>query len=359
MKKEYVHIFFVGFLLILIQTFLQYNSEFTTIMGEMFSSIKPFIYAVFIAVLVSPLVKIFEKKVRMKRSLAIGLSLIVVFSVITGLFFIVIPNIISSVTDLVEKFPDMLKSLSSNTTHLIDYLKQKDMLFFNPKEIETNLTNFIKTNVGNFKNLAFGFGAGVLRSIMGVVTFFVGVFISLYLMYSKEYFMDFLENIFKLFTTKEKALYGVNFVRKVNDVFLKYILGRILTSTVVGLVVFVVLFIAKVPYALLSAVMVGVGNMIPYVGSIVAGTIATFLIILAAPLKVVYLFIAIAIGQTVDGFLIGPKIMEESVGMSSFWSIIAVMVCGSFFGPLGMFLGVPVFVVIKFIYIECLNRRSE
>ena len=162
-----------------------------------------------------------------------------------------------------------------------------------------------------------------------------------------------------MFTTKEKALYGVDFVRRVNDVFLKYILGRILTSAVVGLIVFVVLFIAKVPYALLSAVMVGVGNMIPYVGSIVAGTIATFLIILAAPLKVVYLFIAIAIGQTVDGFLIGPKIMEESVGMSSFWSIIAVMVCGSFFGPLGMFLGVPVFVVIKFIYIECLNRRSE
>ncbi|WP_297597374.1 AI-2E family transporter [uncultured Cetobacterium sp.] len=359
MKKEYIHIFFIGFLLVVIQTFLQHNSEFTSIMGEMFSSVKPFIYAVFIAVLVSPLVKVLENKVKMRRSLAIGLSLVVVFAVIIGLFFIVIPNIISSVTDLVEKFPSMLNSLSSNTVHLIDYLKEKNMLFFNPKEIETNLTNFIKTNVGNVKSLAFGVGAGVIRSLLGIASFFIGVFISLYLMYSKEYFMEFLENIFKLLTTKERALYGVNFVRRVNDVFLKYILGRIVTSAVVGLVVFIVLIIAKVPYALLSAVMVGVGNMIPYVGSIVAGTIATFLIILAAPAKVVYLFIAIAIGQTIDGFLIGPKIMEESIGMSSFWSIVAVMVCGSFFGPLGMFLGVPVFVVIKFIYIECLNRRSE
>lgn len=194
---------------------------------------------------------------------------------------------------------------------------------------------------------------------MGVINFFIGVFISLYLMYSKEYFMEFLENILLLFTTKSKARYGVEFVRKVNDVFLKYILGRILTSTVVGFLVFLVLLIAKVPYALLSGVMVGIGNMIPYVGSIVAGTIATFLILLAAPLKVVYLFIAIGIGQAVDGFVIGPKIMEESVGMSSFWTIVAVMVCGSFFGPLGMFLGVPVFVVIKFIYLERLKRRSE
>lgn len=359
MKKQYFHLFIVGVFVVLIQTFLQYNNELTSIVGQIVSSITPFIYAIFIAVLVSPLVKILENKVRMRRSLSIGISLIIVFAVIIGLILIIIPNIINSISDLVEKFPTMLTSLTSNAEYLINFLKEKNLLFFNPKEIENNLISFTKTNLGNFKNLAFGLGAGVLRSLMGVINFFIGVFISLYLMYSKEYFMEFLENVLLLFTTKSKARYGVEFVRKVNDVFLKYILGRILTSTVVGFLVFLVLLIAKVPYALLSGVMVGIGNMIPYVGSIVAGTIATFLILLAAPLKVVYLFIAIGIGQAVDGFVIGPKIMEESVGMSSFWTIVAVMVCGSFFGPLGMFLGVPVFVVIKFIYLERLKRRSE
>lgn len=359
MKKQYFHLFIVGVFVVLIQTFLQYNNELTSIVGQMVSSITPFIYAIFIAVLVSPLVKILENKVRMRRSLSIGISLIIVFAVIIGLILIIIPNIINSISDLVEKFPTMLTSLTSNAEYLINFLKEKNLLFFDPKEIENNLISFTKTNLGNFKNLAFGLGAGVLRSLMGVINFFIGVFISLYLMYSKEYFMEFLENVLLLFTTKSKARYGVEFVRKVNDVFLKYILGRILTSTVVGFLVFLVLLVAKVPYALLSGVMVGIGNMIPYVGSIVAGTIATFLILLAAPLKVVYLFIAIGIGQAVDGFVIGPKIMEESVGMSSFWTIVAVMVCGSFFGPLGMFLGVPVFVVIKFIYLERLKRRSE
>lgn len=359
MKKQYFHLFIVGVFVVLIQTFLQYNNELTSIVGQMVSSITPFIYAIFIAVLVSPLVRILENKVRMRRSLSIGISLIIVFAVIIGLILIIIPNIINSISDLVEKFPTMLTSLTSNAEYLINFLKEKNLLFFDPKEIENNLISFTKTNLGNFKNLAFGLGAGVLRSLMGVINFFIGVFISLYLMYSKEYFMEFLENILLLFTTKSKARYGVEFVRKVNDVFLKYILGRILTSTVVGFLVFLVLLIAKVPYALLSGVMVGIGNMIPYVGSIVAGTIATFLILLAAPLKVVYLFIAIGIGQAVDGFVIGPKIMEESVGMSSFWTIVAVMVCGSFFGPLGMFLGVPVFVVIKFIYLERLKIRSE
>ncbi|MGL5089010.1 MAG: AI-2E family transporter [Fusobacteriaceae bacterium] len=357
MKKENIHIFIIGFILVLLQTFFQYNSSFGLIVNELVSSIKPFIYAIFIAILVSPLVKVFENKLKLKRAWSILLSLIIVFTGIIGLILIVIPNIISSISDLAEKFPAMVSSLTSNTEHLLVFLKSKNLLFFNPAEIEENLVKFIKTNLGNFRNLAFDLGAGVLKSLVGVLNFFIGVFISLYLMYSKEYFMKFLESIFLLFTTKENSEYGVNFVRRVNDVFLKYILGRVLTSAVVGLIVFLVLFIAKVPYALLSGVMVGVGNMIPYVGSIVAGAIATFLILLAAPFKVVYLFAAISIGQAVDGFVIGPKIMQQSVGMSSFWTIIAVMVCGSFFGPLGMFLGVPIFVVIKFIYLDCLKKR--
>lgn len=358
MRKQHFHILLVGFILILIQTFFQYNNSFTSIIGGIVDSIKPFIYAVFIAILVSPLVKIFEKKMKLKRALSIGLSLIIVFALIIGLIVIVIPNIVNSLADLVEKFPVMLNSLSSNATHLIDYLQSKDLLFFDPKEIEANLTEFIKTNIGNFRSLAFGVGAGVVRSLLGVVSFFIGVFLSLYLMHSKEYFMNFLEDTLFLFTTKKNAQYGVKFVRKVNDIFLKYILGRIITSAVVGFIVFCILVIARVPYALLSGVLVGVGNMVPYVGSIVSGTIATFLIILAAPAKIVYLFIAIGVGQAVDGFLIGPKIMEESIGMSSFWTIVSVLVCGSFLGPLGMFLGVPTFAVIKYIYLECLKRRS-
>ena len=153
MKKGYLHLFIVGLLLILIQTFFQYNEAFNSIVGQMVSSMTPFIYAVFIAILVSPLVKIFENKVKMKRSWAIGISLMIVFLVIIELILIIVPNIINSVTDLIDKFPTMLTSLSSNTEHLIDFLKEKDLLFFDPKEIENNLIKFTRTNLGNFKDV--------------------------------------------------------------------------------------------------------------------------------------------------------------------------------------------------------------
>ena len=97
MKKGYLHLFIVGLLLILIQTFFQYNEAFNSIVGQMVSSVTPFIYAIFIAILVSPLVKIFENKVKMKRSWAIGISLMIVFLVIIELVLIIVPNIINSV----------------------------------------------------------------------------------------------------------------------------------------------------------------------------------------------------------------------------------------------------------------------
>lgn len=358
-KNRYMNIFFVGLVLILIQTFLQYNSEFTQLTQEALSSIKPFIYAIFIAVIISPLVNFLEIRLKIKRSLSIGISLIFVILCILGLLLVIVPNIVVSISDLIDKFPSLLKRLNDNTKYLISFLGRKNIYLFDSNELEENIINFIKVNLSNLRNIAFGLGAGVAKSLIGIGSFLLGGFISLYLLNRKEYFINFLKNIFILFSNEKKAEKGVNFVKKVNTIFLKYILGRLITSIVVGLVVFIVMIATNSPYALLSAVMIAVGNMIPYVGSIIAGAISTFLIFLISPVKIIYLFIAIAIGQAVDGFLIGPRIMAESVGMSSFWTIISVMVCGSFFGTLGMFLGVPIFVVIKMIYLEMLKQKGE
>lgn len=356
MKKEYFKVFILGVSLILVQSYFQYNNQFWEIINNLIDVAEPFIYAIFIAILMSPIVNILEKKLRLNRIIAISIAFIIVFAMISGFFLIVIPNLITSLTDFVEKFPTMVKDLSSKVEHILEYLKNKNLIFFTSKELEQGLTNFIKTNFGNFKNLMFGVGAGVIKSIVGLATFLIGVFISLYLMYSKEYFIQFTKNILSMITTEEKAISAYSFIKRINDIFLKFIVGRVIVSIVVGLIVFIFLLIAKVPYALLCGVLVGIGNMIPYVGSIVSGVTATFLVIIIAPSKIIFLFMAIGIAQAADGFLIGPKIMQESVGMSSFWTIISVIVCGKLFGPVGMFLGVPIFVVIKYLYTERLKK---
>lgn len=135
--------------------------------------------------------------------------------------------------------------------------------------------------------------------------------------------------------------------------------GRIIISVIVGLISFVVMKIADVPYALLNGVMIGVGNMIPYFGSIAAGVVAFILVLLSNPIKCVYLLLAIIIAQNVDGYIIGPKILGKSVGLSSFWIIASVIIMGNIMGTLGMFLGVPIFAILKLIYIRVLKNKRE
>lgn len=133
-------------------------------------------------------------------------------------------------------------------------------------------------------------------------------------------------------------------------------MGKIIVSSVVGLSVFFILLISGTPYASLSAILLGVGNMIPYVGSIVGGLIATFLIFIVAPFKVIFLLIAIIISQLIDGFIIGPKIIGDKVGLNTFWVMLSVIIFGGLFGLMGMFLGVPIMCIIKLFYTDLLNK---
>lgn len=357
--KRNRYLFFSAMFLLLMQAFFINMGSFNQILNLTYIAIKPFIYAIFIAILMIPMVNYFEKKLKLKRIISMIFSFFIVFITFLILLLLIIPNLIESLGDLIEKTPILLKSLTNHLEETIKFLRVKKILLMDSNEIEDSLIEFVKRNIGNLKIVFFSLSSGILKSIGVLANLFMAVFISCYLIYSKEYFLQFRKNILSFFCNKKQTEYMIDFFNKSNDIFLNYITGRILTSAVVGGVVFVILFITKVPYALLSGVLIGVGNMIPYVGSLVAGAIATFLIFLISPIKLIYLFIAIVVGQTVDGFIIGPKIMEESVGMSSFWTIISIMICGNLFGPVGMFLGVPVFAVLKIIYQERLNKIKE
>lgn len=356
-KKFYFKIFFIGFLLVLFQSFFQNYTSLMEIFKSGISATLPFIYAIFIAILLNPIVNLLGRSLKINRTLSILLSVSLVALFIIGVFLIIVPNLIMSTNDLISRFPQMLVSLNTNAAHIIEFLREKNLLFFDPAEIENNLIGLFKSNLGNLRNLILTLGLDIFQGVLGVLNFFLGIFLALFLIQDKEYYLSFLKNFFVLFTTKEKATEIVIFLDKTQEIFLKYIFGRVITSAAVGITAFIVMLIANVPYALISALLIGLGNMIPYVGSIVAGIIAVFLIVLAAPAKIIYLFLAIAIGQSVDGFILGPKILSQTVGMSSFWTIVAVLVCGNIMGPIGLFLGVPIFGIIKLIYIKKLNEK--
>ena len=151
-------------------------------------------------------------------------------------------------------------------------------------------------------------------------------------------------------------------VRKSNEIFGGFISGKLLDSAIIGVIAYVVLVIMKMPDAMLVAVIVGVTNIIPFFGPFI-GAIPSFLIIvLQNPIQGIYFLIFVVILQQIDGNIIGPKILGDSTGLSSFWVVFAILMFGGLWGFPGMLLGVPIMAVIYYVVDRivryCLRRRG-
>ena len=128
--------------------------------------------------------------------------------------------------------------------------------------------------------------------------------------------------------------------------FMGFISGRILDSTIIGCLCFIGFSILDIPYPLLISVIVGVTNIIPFFGPFIGGIPSAFIILMASPIKCLWFIIFIIILQQIDGNIIGPKILGDKTNLNSFWVLFAIMLFSGLFGFMGMIIGVPVFAVI-------------
>ena len=361
MEKKWTFLKFLGagIILILIQSFFQKYDAFKDIYSTYIGYLIPMIYALFISIFLEPLVSKLENRFKLKRWVSVSIVIVLVIIGVAGFVGLILPQLGKSFKELYNKLPHMQEQLGNLIKRVLDFLKEKELLIIGEKQIEDNIISLLKRNIGNLQE----FGISVLLNIVwwtvALSKFFIGFFLAVFILLDKEYFIKFLNNILTIILGKEKGMYMSDFFNQSRNVLLNYVWGRIIASAFVGVVTFIVLFFTGVPYALLSSLMIGMGNMIPYVGSIIAGAIAIFLVILAEPSKIIYLFIAMMVGQAVDGWIVGPRIVSETVGMSTFWVIVAVLIGGSLMGPVGMFFGVPAFGIIKLIYEIQLKKTNN
>ena len=138
-------------------------------------------------------------------------------------------------------------------------------------------------------------------------------------------------------------------IRKADDVFGGFFIGKIIDSLIIGCICFVGLAILRMPYVALVSVIVGVTNIIPFFGPYIGAIPSVILIFLVDPMKGLYFIIFIIVLQQVDGNVIGPKILGNTTGLSPFWVIFAILLFGGSFGVIGMLFGVPIFAVLYYI----------
>lgn len=285
------------------------------------------------------------------RTVSSILSVLVFIMVIAMLLSMVIPEVSANVSHLVDTLPAQINSF---IVHMRDWE-------FGNQEITSFIETYLESAVDFFddwlknsllpqtKEYVETFTSGVINVLVAFKNIVVGLIVSIYVMCEKENFEGQTKKIIFALFPPRAANQVIQLFHTTNDIFGGFIKGKLLDSLIIGILCYIVLSIIKMPYTLLVSVIVGVTNIIPFFGPFIGAIPSAFLILLVDPMYALYFVIFIIILQQVDGNIIGPKILGDSTGLSSFWVMFAILVGSGLFGVMGMLLGCPVFAVIYYI----------
>ncbi|MEF9917289.1 MAG: AI-2E family transporter [Lachnospiraceae bacterium] len=347
-------------------------SGFVTIVNIL----KPILYGLIIAYLLRPIVEAVEERIipfleqkfpkedkvkKVARGIGIAVALIIAVTVIIMLCNMVIPELYSSIRNMIYTVPSQLNQLVSEVTSMAKGDSALSILMTNvlEKGAET-FQVWLRTDLLKQTNILMSnLTVGVINFISGILNIVIGFIVSIYVMSSKEQFSSQCKKIVYAMLTPEHANMVLHITKKSNSIFGGFIIGKIIDSIIIGIICFISLTIMEMPYTVLVSVVVGVTNVIPFFGPYIGAIPSAILIILDNPMKGIYFIIFIIVLQQVDGNIIGPKILGDSTGLSAFWVVFAILLGGGLFGFVGMIMGVPTFAVFYYIVGMVINQRLE
>lgn len=218
----------------------------------------------------------------------------------------------------------------------------------------------ISTWIGKILNAIFGFViSGVISFSAGIAKFIMGLIISMYVIYDIEGFQNKMIRITKGLIGEKNTNKIYEILELCGDIFRRFFVGQLMDAIAVGIISFIGLSIIGVPYAVLLSLIIAIFNMIPYLGPILGGIPVVVVAFLDTPEKALFSIIFILILQQIEGNILAPRILGNSVGISSFSILLAIALGGGFFGILGMFLAVPVFKIILVLFEKFIDKRLE
>ncbi len=328
----------------------------TPVWGMIVQGIKPVIYAFIIAYILDYTVRYFEKKFKLNRILAIVITFAIFISIIVLFGALVVPRIIETVSILIN-------AIGNVDINLEDIFNQDfNNIYLN--EIQQSIINALTPMLQKLTNAT---GTAVLLLVneiqkitSGLISFIVALIISIYMLAEKNDLAARFKRLIFAYFDDHISNWLMNTSRKAHSIFKDFVIGKLMDSFIIGLLSFVVLSVFNFEFKLLIAIIIGITNMIPYFGPFlgaVPAAIITYIGSPSTPVNVLWILLIILIIQQLDGWVIGPMILGDSVGVSAFWIILAVTIGGATFGVVGMFLGVPVLVLIKTLIEDDIQKK--
>ena len=365
---------------ILLWTIIQNWEQFVGMVAQLVRILSPFIYGVVFAYLAAPIYNMVRDGVKLqlgrlfrnhnsrlaesiaKITATVSAVLLIVF-VVSGVMMLILPQLIDSIVGIWNSLPTYWTNINEFVQNLL-----KD----NPEaeQVVMDVLNRIYTEIQRWgedymrrmdMNRLTDIIIQVSSGVMGIVNLFknwlIGLIAMVYLLNIKEKLLaQFRKAVYALFRT-ETANAILDELRFVDQVFGGFIVGKIVDSIIIGFICFVCLQLMRMPYPMLLSAIIGVTNVIPFFGPVIGAIPSAILVLLVSPVKCLYFLLFVLVLQQFDGNILGPRILGNSTGVSSFWVMFSIIFFGGLFGFAGMLLGVPVFAVLSDLLLRFINRR--
>ncbi|QQQ87371.1 AI-2E family transporter [Peptacetobacter hiranonis] len=339
---------------------------FSSKISDFIAILYPFIIGFAIAYLLNFILKFIENRIiseKMKGKSPAkvrAISMIITYFVAGTLCYLFVhfvwPELLESIIGLFNDIPNYVNNATVMINKLIEEFNltpaSMEILESKWKEITDFIMNFMTDIIPVIGNTIMI----VLSSLWNIV---LGVIVSIYLLKDKEKFFAISKKITYAIFNREHSYKILELTHRANKIFGKFLGGKILDSFIIAIITFVVLTIFKMPYTLLVTVIVGVTNVIPFFGPFFGAIPSVILVRFVSPIKAFWLLIIILVIQQLDGNVIGPKILGDSIGVSAFWILFALLIAGKFLGLVGMLLGVPLFAFIYSIIKDVTEERLD
>ncbi|MBR4990895.1 MAG: AI-2E family transporter [Oscillospiraceae bacterium] len=319
--------------------------------------LAPFVYGGVVAYLLRPLcnayesflVELFPKKLkRLSNSIAVILSLVTGILIVYTLIIMVAPQLYQSVLSLWNSMPEKINQFVAWATGIFGE-DEKMLQLFNTasqmlmEELETWAKN---TLVPYISNIVSGVGSSVLKVLNFLYDMLIGLIVAVYLLGSRK---KFARQSVLLVRSTLKPKWADMFLAEIafiDRVFGGFIDGKLVDSAIIGVLCYIGCLIFKFPNPLLIAAIVGITNIIPFFGPFIGAIPSTFLILIEDPIKALWFVLFVLVLQQLDGNIIGPAILGDRTGLSSFWVLFTIILFGGLWGVVGMIIAVPLFAVI-------------
>ena len=293
------------------------------------------------------------------RKIGILFAYIIAIIVIAFILIMVLPTVFSSIVELVNNFQGYYETLMEKIAQL------PEDSFWKGEQVRNVLESIEQIDLSDIVNMDTikQYAKGAISLFTGVVDVFLTIVVSVYALLEKDKLLAFSHKLTSTMLNEEASEKFEEYANDSNKIFYKFLSSQILDAIIVGILVTILLMILKVEYPVLLGFMIGLFNIIPYFGSIVAVTIAILITLITGGIsQAIWMAIWVIILQQIDANIINPKIVGNSLEISPLLIIFSVTVGGAYFGVMGMFLAVPVAAVLKILvndFIEYKNSKKE